>query len=358
LRVVTVIGNRPQFVKAAAVSRALRVEHEELLVHTGQHHDDELSTVFVEELGVPRPERELGIHGGTNTEQTARMLAALAPLLATERPDVVLVYGDTNSTLAGGLAAAQARIPVAHVEAGMRSFDRAMPEELNRVLTDHLSDLLLCPSETAVENLRREHAAGRIDLVGDVMVDVALLFQPRALADTTPLERAGVEPGGYVVVTAHRAGNVDDRARLRLLVDLLLALPLPAVLPLHPRTRARLEAAGWLAELEAAPGVRLQPPLGYLEFTSLLGHARAVLTDSGGVQKEAYLAGVPCVTLRDTTEWVETVEAGWNVLVDLDAAAAVAALDRRPPDERPPLYGDGHAAARVVAALTGVVAAR
>ncbi len=234
MRVVTVIGNRPQFVKAAAVSRALRAEHDELLVHTGQHHDDELSTVFVEELGVPRPERELGIHGGTNTEQTARMLAALGPLLATERPDVVLVYGDTNSTLAGGLAAAQARIPVAHVEAGMRSFDRAMPEELNRVLTDHLSDLLLCPSKTAVENLEREHAAGRIELVGDVMVDVALLFRPRALADTAPLERAGVEPGGYVLVTAHRAGNVDDPARLRLLVDLLLALPVPAVLPLHP----------------------------------------------------------------------------------------------------------------------------
>ena len=358
MRVVTVIGNRPQFVKAAAVSRALRAEHDELLVHTGQHHDDELSTVFVEELGVPRPERELGIHGGTNTEQMARMLAALGPLLATERPDAVLVYGDTNSTLAGGLAAAQARIPVAHVEAGMRSFDRAMPEELNRVLTDHLSDLLLCPSETAVENLEREHAAGRIELVGDVMVDVALLFQPRALADPAPLQRAGVEPGGYVLVTAHRAGNVDDPARLRLLVDLLLALPVPAVLPLHPRTRARLEAAGWLAELEAAPGVRLQPPLGYLEFTALLGHARAVLTDSGGVQKEAYLAGVPCVTMRDTTEWVETVAAGWNVLVDLDAIAAVAAIDRRPPAERPPLYGDGRAGARVVAALAGVPAAR
>jgi UDP-N-acetylglucosamine 2-epimerase len=354
LRVVTVIGNRPQFVKAAAVSARLRAGHEELLVHTGQHHDDELSTVFVEELGVPRPERELGIHGGTNTEQTARMLAALGPLLAAERPDVVLVYGDTNSTLAGGLAAAQAGVPVAHVEAGMRSFDRAMPEELNRVLTDHLSDLLLCPSETAVANLGREHAAGRIELVGDVMVDVALLFQPRAMEDARPLDRAGVTPGDYALVTAHRAGNVDDPERLRRLVDLLLALPVPAVLPLHPRTRARLEDAGWLSELEDAPGVRLQPPLGYLEFTALLGHARAVLTDSGGVQKEAYLAGVPCVTLRDTTEWVETVDAGWNVLVDLDATAAITALDRRPPAERPPLYGDGQAGARVVAALAGV----
>jgi UDP-N-acetylglucosamine 2-epimerase (non-hydrolysing)/UDP-GlcNAc3NAcA epimerase len=353
VRVVTVIGNRPQFVKAAAVSRLLRAAHEELLVHTGQHHDDELSTVFVQELGVPRPERELGIHGGTNTEQTARMLAVLGPLLAAERPDAVLVYGDTNSTLAGGLAAAQAGVPVAHVEAGMRSFDRAMPEELNRVLTDHLSELLLCPSETAVENLAREHVAGRVELVGDVMVDVALLFQPRALADLAPLERAGVTPGDYALVTAHRAGNVDDPARLRMLVDLLLALPLPAVLPLHPRTRARLSAGGWLGELEAAAHVRLQPPLGYLEFTALLGHARTVLTDSGGVQKEAYLAGVPCVTLRDTTEWVETVETGWNVLVDLDAPSALAALERDPPAERPTLYGDGRAGARVVAALAG-----
>jgi UDP-N-acetylglucosamine 2-epimerase len=352
LRVVTVIGNRPQFVKAAAVSRLLRAEHDELLVHTGQHHDDELSTIFVTELRVPRPERELGIHGGTNTDQTARMLAALGPLLDAERPDLVLVYGDTNSTLAGGLAGAQAQVPVAHVEAGMRSFDRTMPEELNRVLTDHLADALLCPSPTAVANLEREHAAGRIELVGDVMVDVALLFAPRARADDAPLQAAGVSPGEYVLATAHRAGNVDDPARLRALVDLLLAVPLPVVLPLHPRTRARLEAAGWLAELQAAANMRLQPPLGYLAFTALLSRARAVMTDSGGAQKEAYLAGVPCVTLRDTTEWVETVETGWNALVDLDTDAALQALARTPPADRPELYGDGHAGERVVAAIS------
>jgi UDP-GlcNAc3NAcA epimerase len=352
LRVLTVIGNRPQFVKAAAVSRLLRAEHDELLVHTGQHHDDELSTIFVTELGVPRPERELGIHGGTNTDQTARMLAALGPLVADERPDLVLVYGDTNSTLAGGLAAAQAHVPVAHVEAGMRSFDRAMPEELNRVLTDHLADVLLCPSPTAVANLEREHVAGRIELVGDVMVDLALLFQPRARADDGPLREAGVNAGEYALATAHRAGNVDDPARLRALVDLLLALPLPVVLPLHPRTRARLQDAGWLDELQEALHVRLLPPLGYVAFTALLSRARTVLTDSGGVQKEAYLAGVPCVTMRDTTEWVETVEVGWNVLVDLDAGAALAALERTPPAERPELYGDGRAGERVVAALT------
>jgi UDP-N-acetylglucosamine 2-epimerase len=351
VKVLTVIGNRPQFVKAAAVSRPLRERHEELLVHTGQHYDDELSAVFFRELGVPRPDRELDLGTGTNTEQTARMLSALGPLVADVRPDVVLVYGDTNSTLAGGLAAAQAGLPVAHVEAGMRSFDRRMPEELNRVLTDHLSALLLTPSAGPVANLQREGVAGAVEVVGDVMVDVALLVQPRARENEAPLAAAGVEAGGYVLVTAHRAGNVDDPARLRRLVDLLLALPLPAVVPLHPRTRARLEASGMLGELEAAEHVRLQPPLGYLAFTALLVRAQAMLTDSGGVQKEAYLAGIPCVTMRDTTEWVETVEAGWNVLVDLDRDAALAALARPVPAERPELYGDGRAGERVVAAL-------
>lgn len=244
MRILTVIGNRPQFVKAAAVSRLLRGQHDEVLVHTGQHHDDELSAIFFNELDVPRPERQLDISGGSNTDQTARMLAALGPLVADVRPDAVLVYGDTNSTLAGGLAAAQAHVPVVHVEAGMRSFDRRMPEELNRVLTDHLSDLLLCPSPTAVDNLAREQAVGRVELVGDVMVDVARLFQPRAKADVEPLRAAGVDPGGYVLATSHRAGNVDAPERLRRLVDLLLAVEQPLVLPLHPRTEARLQAAG------------------------------------------------------------------------------------------------------------------
>jgi UDP-N-acetylglucosamine 2-epimerase len=351
VKIVTVIGNRPQFVKAAAVSRQLREDHDEVLVHTGQHHDDELSAIFFEELQVPRPEHQLHIAGGTNTDQTARMLGALGPLLAAEAPDVVLVYGDTNSTVAGGLAAAQAAIPVVHVEAGMRSFDRRMPEELNRVLTDHLSDLLLVPSETARQNLERESVAGRVVLVGDVMVDVSMMFQPRARAASRPLRDAGVQPGAFVLATAHRAGNVDVPERLRKLVDILLALEEPVVLPLHPRTGARLDAAGWLDELQAADHVRLAPPLGYMAFTALLTNARRVLTDSGGVQKEAYFAGVPCVTLRDTTEWVETVDAGWNVLVDLDLHSALTALDEAPPAERPQLYGDGRAGERVRAAI-------
>jgi len=360
VRVLTVIGNRPQFVKAAAVSPLLRAEHEEVLVHTGQHYDDELSGIFVRELGMPHPERELAIGGGTNTEQTARMLAALGPLTAEVAPDVVLVYGDTNSTLAGGLAAAQAGVPVAHVEAGMRSFDRRMPEELNRVLTDHLSTLLLCPTPAAVENLARESVAGAVELVGDVMADVSGAVRPKAADDPAPLARAGVAAGGYLLATAHRAGNVDDPLRLAALVDLLLGAASdarPVVLPLHPRTRARLEAAGLLGRLEGEPAVRLLPPLGYLEFTALLVHAAAVLTDSGGVQKEAYLARVPCVTMRDTTEWVETVDAGWNVLVDLDAAAAARALAAPEPQAHPELYGDGRAGARVVAAVAALAGA-
>jgi UDP-N-acetylglucosamine 2-epimerase len=351
VKIVTVVGNRPQFVKAAAVSRLLREGHDEVIVHTGQHHDDELSAIFFEELQVPRPEHQLDVAGGTNTEQTARMLAAIGPLLATEAPDVVLVYGDTNSTVAGGLAAAQAQIPVVHVEAGMRSFDRRMPEELNRVLTDHLSDLLLVPSETALRNLERESVAGDVVLVGDVMVDVSMMFQPRARVEKKPLRDAEVVPGEFVLCTAHRAGNVDDPARLRRLVDIILRVGEPVVLPLHPRTGARLDAAGWLDELAAAEHVRLAPPLGYMAFTCLLTNARRVLTDSGGVQKEAYFAGVPCVTLRDTTEWVETIETGWNVLVDLDPDAALRALAAEPPAERPQLYGDGHAGERVVAAI-------
>jgi UDP-N-acetylglucosamine 2-epimerase (non-hydrolysing)/UDP-GlcNAc3NAcA epimerase len=352
MRILTVIGNRPQFVKAAAVSRLLREAHDEVLVHTGQHYDDELSRVFFDELGVPAPDRQLGAGGGSNTEQTARILGLMEGVIDQESPDLVMVYGDTNSTLAAALAAAQMQVPVAHVEAGMRSFDRAMPEELNRVLCDHASDLLLCSTQTAMHNLEREHVPGARHLVGDVMADVSLAFGPIALERSRALAEHGLEPGEYVLATAHRAGNVDDPRRLELLVALLEAVPGTCVLPLHPRTAARLEEFGLRDRLEAAAGLQLLPPLGYLDFMRLAMDARAVLTDSGGVQKEAYLLGVPCVTLRDRTEWVETVEAGWNVLVDLDTDAAMAALERpAPAGERPELYGGGRAAERVRAVV-------
>jgi UDP-N-acetylglucosamine 2-epimerase (non-hydrolysing)/UDP-GlcNAc3NAcA epimerase len=348
VKIVTVVGNRPQFIKAAAVSGVLRERHEEVLVHTGQHHDEELSAVFFSELGLARPDRELGIAGGSNVEQTARMLAALAPLAEELAPDAALVYGDTNSTLAGALAAALSEIPLVHVEAGMRSYDRSMPEERNRVLTDHASTLLLCASQAAAENLRKEAAAGRVSVVGDVMVDVALRTAQTARANVEPLRERGLREGTYVLLTAHRAGNVDDERRLRELVELIAALPAPVVFPVHPRTRERLARSALRKRLEAIPGIVLTAPLGYAEFSSLLCHARAVVTDSGGVQKEAYLAGVRCVTLRETTEWVETVAAGWNTLVGLDAEQARAAIEREPPRERAPLYGDGHAAERCV----------
>jgi UDP-GlcNAc3NAcA epimerase len=351
VRILTVVGNRPQFIKAAAVSGPLRERHEELLVHTGQHYDDSLSQVFFSELGLARPERELGIGGGSNTSQIARMLAALEPLLAEVKPDATLVYGDTNSTFAGALASAQAAVPVVHVEAGMRSFDRTMPEELNRVLTDHLGELLLCSSDTAAANLAAESLAARAHVVGDVMVDVALRWQPAARANTGIAAARGLSAGSYLLLTAHRAGNVDDPARLQALIELVQALPMPVLFPLHPRTRARLHETGLMARLQATDGVQLSEPLGYVEFSTLVCHARAVLTDSGGVQKEAYLAGVPCVTLRANTEWVETVASGWNTLVDLDAQAALTALEKEPPSERPRLYGDGHAAERCVQAI-------
>jgi len=351
VRILTVVGNRPQFIKAAAVSAPLRERHEEVLVHTGQHHDDTLSRVFFEELGLARPDLELGIAGASNTSQTARMLAALEPLIGDVSPDAALVYGDTNSTLAGALAAAGADVPVIHVEAGMRSGDMRMAEERNRILADHLAALLLCSAEAPAAQLRRESVSGRIEVVGDVMVDVALRRQPTARASVEVPAAYGLAPGDYLLVTAHRAQNVDDPERLRALVELIEALPARALIALHPRTRLRLERAALLERLEEDERLTVTAPLGYMEFTALLCQARAVVTDSGGVQKEAYLAGVPCVTLRPTTEWTETVETGWNTVVDLDRAALAAALERPLPAEHPALYGDGHAAERCVAAI-------
>jgi UDP-GlcNAc3NAcA epimerase len=330
----------------------LRQEHQEILIHTGQHYDDSLSQVFFTELGLAKPDRELGIGGGSNEAQTTKMLSALQDLIPEIAPDAVLVYGDTNSTLAGAQSGKHAGVPVVHIEAGMRSFDLTMPEERNRIATDQLSDLLLCSSDISAENLRDEKITGRVKVVGDVMVDVALRWQPAARERTADLAKnLGVQPHAYLLVTAHRAGNVDDPVRLTKLLELLRALPAPVVFPVHPRTRTRLQAIGLWDELTEIEGMHVTEPLGYAEFTALLCGARAMLTDSGGVQKEAYLAGVPCITLRANTEWVETVDTGWNTLVDLDAQAALAALELKTPTEHPELYGDGHAAERCVAAI-------
>lgn len=357
MRVMSVVGNRPQFVKAAPLCRALRRDCEEILVHSGQHYDPELADLFFDELGIPEPDHALGIGQGTPLQQLAGMLTGIEDLIRSERPDAVLVYGDTTTTLAGALAAAKTATPLAHVEAGLRSFDKTMPEEQNRVVTDHLSGLLLCPTEVAVRNLAGEGVTGGVHMVGDVMFDAALMFREAALA--RPGAAAfGLEPGGYELVTVHRAAATDTPAALRALVEVLAAVPGPAVFPVHPRTRAKLEAAGLWDAASALPNIRLVPPVGYLDFTALLVTARAVVTDSGGVQKEAFFHRVPCVTLRDTTEWVETVDAGVNTLTGMDAGRVRDALAAaRFPDDPPQLYGDGDASSRI-AALVAAFASR
>ena len=350
MNVVSIVGNRPQFIKAAPVARALDDLCHHVLVHTGQHYDADLSQIFFEELGLRPADRRIESGSGTHSEQTARMLVGLEPVIEDERPDAVLVYGDTNSTLAGALVAAKLQVPIGHVEAGLRSFDRRMPEELNRMVVDVLADLRFCPSDTAVTNLAAEGITAGVHQVGDVMVDVAQTFAPIAARRSDALTEAGVEPGKYVILTAHRPANTLPET-IPALVEVIEALEMPVVFPVHPRTRAALERAGLLER--AAAAARLTSPLGYLDFTALLMSAAVCLTDSGGVQKEAYLHRVPCVTLRDTTEWVETIATGWNRLADLEPAAVTAALASatRPP-EHPPLYGDGDAAGRIAAVIT------
>ena len=353
MKVMSVVGARPQFVKAAPVSKILRATHTELLVHTGQHYDDTMSDAFFRDLEMPAPDVNLEVGSGTHGAQTANMLLRLEPVLLEHEPDGVLLYGDTNSTLAAAVVACKVayrdgRPPwIAHVEAGLRSHNLAMPEERNRIVADHLSDLLLAPTRAAMEHLDREGLSQRAELAGDVMVDAFRWATARALAQ--PPQVARRQPG-YVLATLHRAENVDDPARLAAWLA-ALAVDRPVILPLHPRTRSTLAAAG----LQLPDNVDLVEPVGYLEMVALELHATAIATDSGGVQKEAYLAGVPCITLRTETEWVETVAAGWNRLVGDDPSGLRAALadstfmDRSRP--RPDLYGDGNAAQRIVAAL-------
>jgi len=347
MKILTVVGARPQFIKCAPVSRELRKEHEEVLVHTGQHYDREMSDLFFEELKIPRPDHNLGIGSGPHGRQTGAMLAGIEEVILAEEPDCVLVYGDTNSTLAGALAAAKLHVPVAHVEAGLRSFDRRMPEEINRVLTDHISDLLLCPTETAVENLQREGITAGVHLTGDVMVD-ALLQHAEVAKGSSVLADLGLDQ--YRLATVHRAENTDDPARLTAIIRALGDLG-DVVLPCHPRTEKMLKNAGLYEEAKRRIG--LIPPVGYLEMLALESGAKTILTDSGGVQKEAYVLGVPCITMRETTEWVETVEDGWNVLVGSDCDAIVrAARTFAPERERSDVFGKGEAA-RAIARVIG-----
>ena len=346
MKIVTIVGARPQFIKAAAVSRKLRGRHKEVLVHTGQHYDYEMSGIFFDGLEMPQPEASLEVGSGSHGAQTGAMLKAIEEVLFVERPDSVLVYGDTNSTLAGALAAAKLCIPIAHVEAGLRSFNRRMPEEINRVMTDHTSNLLLCPSETAVSNLAAEGVRQNVHLVGDVMLDVLNWAKQRAEAKQSEvLERFGLGKGDYLLVTAHRSENTDEPSRISSILSAFNAMDEPVIFPVHPRARKIITEMGFKPE----PHVHLIEPVGYLEMVKLLGSARLALTDSGGLQKEAYWLGVPCLTMRNETEWVETVEAGWNVLVGSDLNKIVDAVNSfSPPDSHPLLYGDGDAAGKCV----------
>lgn len=354
LKVLTVVGARPQFVKAAMLSRALRAAPgvHEVMVHTGQHFDANMSDVFFDELDMAPPAHHLGIGGGSHAENTGRMLEALERVILDEQPDWVVVFGDTDSTLAGAVAAIKRHFRIAHVEAGLRSRNRRMPEEINRVLTDHASTLLFAPTRAAVDNLRLEGLDGdRVELVGDIMYDAALYFGDKADRESKVLERVGVRSKEYALLTVHRPANTDDPEQLGHILTGLAASPRPVVWPLHPRTRGKIAQFG----KQMPPQVRVIDPVGYLDMVMLERHALLIATDSGGVQKEAYFHGVPCVTLREETEWVELVDCGANQLIGTDAGRLALAL-REPPRfpgaaAKTKLYGDGSSADRMVRAL-------
>jgi UDP-N-acetylglucosamine 2-epimerase len=357
MKVITILGARPQFIKAAPVSRALRRKHQEILVHTGQHYDANMSEIFFEELHIPRPEYHLGVGGGGHGQMTGRMLEALEEVLLKEMPDAVLVYGDTNSTLAGALAASKLLIPVLHVEAGLRSYNRDMPEEQNRIVADHLATWLSCPTRTAVENLQKEGVERGVYNTGDVMLDAVLYNErlaeqkhslPECLKSLKTLQ-GGMEPGllgakGYDLVTVHRAENTGDPKKLEIIINALNQLEQPVLWPVHPRIRKQLD------QYPLAAHICLVEPVGYLEMLLLTRNAAMVLTDSGGLQKEALFLNTPCVTLRDQTEWPETLEGGWNVLSPIDAEAIVQQAWRKVtqrPSAAVALFGDGQAAEQI-----------
>jgi UDP-GlcNAc3NAcA epimerase len=347
MKIVSVVGARPQFIKEFVMARAFQSEGgcQQVLVHTGQHYDDALSGAFFRELGLRSPDYNLGVGSGPHGAQTGAMLVGIERILLTERPDLVLVYGDTNSTLAGALVAAKLQLPIAHVEAGLRSFRRDMPEEVNRVLTDHISDLLFAPTQVAVRNLALEGVATGVHLVGDVMLDALRMMLPLAERHSPVLQRLGLSSRSYGLATIHRASNTDDIHRLWQLITALGGVDGLIVIPLHPRTRAALDASG---PRHVPENLRLIEPVGYMDMLVLEKHASCVYTDSGGVQKEAYCLAVPCVTLREETEWIETLHDGWNVLAGADPRAIRCASRRRPAAEQPaPIFGLGDAGRRI-----------
>lgn len=351
MKILTVVGARPQFIKAYPVCMALqRAGHKEFIVHTGQHYDHQMSRVFFDEMGIPKPDANLGVGSGSHGKQTGEMLAQIEQILLSEKPDWVLVYGDTNSTLAGALAAVKLHIPVAHVEAGLRSFNREMPEEHNRVLTDHCAQLLFCPTQTAIDNLANEGIKKGVHLVGDTMYDAVLTFYEIAREKSSILEKTNINPKEYILATLHRPYNTDEPDNLHNILNAFGALEKPVIFPTHPRTLQKIEELA--LDIEAlCPNVHFISPVGYLDMLVLEKNAEVILTDSGGIQKEAYFFDVPCVTMRPETEWVETVSGGWNILVGANREKIIAAVNDKSwyQQKRGDLFGDGNAAEKIVA---------
>ena len=347
MKVASIVGARPNFIKLAALTPFLHNFSRHIVIHTGQHYDYELSKVFLEQLDIPEPDYFLGVGSGSQGFQVGEMVKRVENVLFKEKPNLVVVYGDTNSTLAGALAAVKAGFKVAHVEAGLRSFDMFMQEEINRRIVDHISQLLFAPTRNAVLNLKKESVLGKVYLVGDVHVDVLQKYIKVAEENSTALDSLGLEPREYILVTVHRAENTDNAGRLSRIVKALTSINETLVFPIHPRTKKALKMFG-LFEAFTEKNIKLIKPLGYLDFIVLLKYSKKVITDSGGVQKEAYILGIPCITLRDKTEWIETVEAGWNILVDVDYDKIINAVENfNPKTPRPPLFGDGTAGRKI-----------
>jgi UDP-N-acetylglucosamine 2-epimerase len=359
MRIASIVGARPQFIKAAPLSKTLRREHRVVLIHTGQHYDGELSRIFFEQLKIPQPDYNLGVGSGGHGEQTGRMLTEVERVLLKEEPDLVIVHGDTNSTLAGALAAVKLHIKVAHVEAGLRSYNRRMPEEINRLLTDHISDLLFCPSQRAVQNLQKEGIEEGVYRVGDVMLDVLLENMEVARRKSLVMETLGLSEGGFLLLTIHREDNTDRLENLKSIIEAVISLEKMVVFPAHPRVRKWLRRWGLWEKCLAAPKLKIIDPVGYLDMLILQEKAQAILTDSGGMQKEAYFLRTPCLTLREETEWVETVECRWNTLVGTQPERireAVNELHVPPQGENP--YGEGGASLRIAEIISGMDSSR
>jgi len=341
MKIISVVGARPQFIKLASLSKELRKKHKEIILHTGQHYDDELSQIFFSELSIPEPNYNLGIGSAEHGEQTGKMLKSIEEVLLFEKPDMVIVYGDTNSTLAGALASAKRNVPVAHVEAGLRSFRKSMPEEVNRVLTDHVSSLLFCPTRTAVNNLRKEGIIKGIHLVGDVMYDSLMDHLKLAEKKSKIMKKLNLQKGGFYLVTVHRAENTDFKENLKKITEIVTNLDKMVVFPIHPRTRKRLSEFNFLDKLLSKHDLVLIDPVSYLDMLVLEKNARYVLTDSGGVQKEAFFLRTPCLTLREETEWLETLKSNWNNLVGLSSKKVLRVLERSQKSDFNPKKGEG-----------------